>query len=132
MTKTFKLKIITLDKIVVDKEIEKLFTKTAYGEIEFLPGYAESIISTVPCITKICDENGSTEEVFTSKGIINIKNNELTFLCDAAEYPEEIDFERAEKAKKRAENRLSEKEKYDIKTAEAALQRAIVRLSLKK
>ena len=132
MAKTFKLKIITLDKIVVDKEIEKLFTKTAYGEIEFLPGYAESIISTVPCITKICDENGSTEEVFTSKGIINIKNNELTFLCDAAEYPEEIGFERAEKAKKRAENRLSEKEKYDIKRAEAALQRAIVRLSLKK
>lgn len=35
MAKTFKLKIITLDKIVVDKEIEKLFTKTAYGEIEF-------------------------------------------------------------------------------------------------
>ena len=99
MAKTFKLKIITLDKIVVDKEIEKLFTKTAYGEIEFLPGYAESIISTVPCITKICDENGSTEEVFTSKGIINIKNNELTFLCDAAEYPE-IDFERAEKLKR--------------------------------
>ena len=132
MAKTFKLKIITLDKIIVDKEIEKLFTKTAYGEIEFLPGYAESIISTVPCITKICDENGSTEEVFTSKGIINIKNNELTFFCDAAEYPEEIDFERAEKAKERAEKRISEKEKYDIKRAEAALQRAIVRLSLKK
>ena len=132
MAKTFKLKIITLDKIVVDKEIEKLFTKTAYGEIEFLPGYAESIISTIPCITKICDENGSIEEVFTSKGIINIKNNELTFLCDAAEYPEEIDFERAEKAKERAENRLLEKEKYDVKRAEAALQRAIVRLSLKK
>ena len=132
MAKTFKLKIITLDKIVIDKEVEKLFTKTDYGEIEFLPGYAESIISTIPCITKICDENGSIEEVFTSKGIINIKNNELTFLCDAEEYPEEIDFERAEKARERAENRLLEKEKYDVKRAEAALQRAIVRLSLKK
>ena len=132
MAKTFKLKIITLNKTVVDKDVEKLFTKTQLGEIEFLSGYAPSIISTVPCITKIWDEDGTTEEIFTSKGIINIKNNELIFFCDAAEYPEEIDFERAEKAKERAEKRISEKEKYDVIRAEAALQRAIVRLSLRK
>lgn len=132
MAKAFRVKIVTLSKTVVDEDVEKLFTKTQFGEIEFLPGYAPSILSTVPCITKICDENGNMRELFTSKGVINIKNNELIFCCDAAEYPEEIDFQRAEKAKERAQKRISEKEKYDVTRAEAALQRAIVRLSLKK
>lgn len=132
MAKTFRVKILTLSKTLIDKQVEKLFTETEFGKIEFLSNYAPSIVSTKACITKIINENGEEEDLFTSEGIININNNELMFCCDSAEFPQDIDFERAERAKERAEKRLAEKDKFDVARAQRALARANVRLNFKR
>ena len=96
MAKTFKVKILTPSKVVVEGEIEKVFTRTSNGQLEFLAGHAPIIVSTVPCVTILHDSEGNTREIFTSKGVISISKNELTFCCDAAEFAEEIDLARAE------------------------------------
>lgn len=59
------------------------------------------------------------------------QNNEATLMADAFELEGEIDLDRAEKAKQRAEDRLKSKdENLDIKRAELALLRAINRIGV--
>lgn len=132
MAKTFKVMILTPSKVVLEEDVEKIFTSTVDGSIEFLPGHAATILSTVPCITRVYDATGNKKELFTSKGIINFSNNSMSFCCDAAEFPEEVDLSRAEAAKERAEAKIKDYSKFDVKRAEAALARANMRIELKK
>lgn len=130
MTKTLNMKILTIDNIVFHGDIEKLFITTPNGQMEFLYGYAPSIVSTVPCIGTIVDDQGRKRQFFSSEGVININKNEVKFCCDSAEFKESIDIERAKNAKKRAEKRISDPSKYNIKRAELALLRANLRIKL--
>jgi F-type H+-transporting ATPase subunit epsilon len=61
-----------------------------------------------------------------------VSNNKVTFLVESAEYGNDIDVERALRAKERAEKRLAQAqqsaEKINRVRAEAALQRALARL----
>lgn len=131
MAKTFKLKILSLDRVVLEKEVEKVFSKTASGELQFLCGHAPIIISTIPCVTVIIDSEGNKIEMATSKGIINMIDNELSFCLDSVELEEEIDLDRAIASKKRAEERINDSSKYDIERAKLSLARAITRIDFK-
>lgn len=131
MAKTFKLKIVSLNKEVFEDNVEKFFVKTKNGGMEILNSHAPMIASTIPCISRIVDDAGNTTDLFTSKGVLNVMNNEVVFCLDAAETADEIDLERAKKAKERAEKRLSEPSKYDVERAKLALVRAITRINFK-
>ncbi|MGG7076374.1 ATP synthase F1 subunit epsilon [Clostridium sardiniense] len=131
MANTFKLKIMTPDKVKIDEEVLSLTTKTSEGKFEILANHASIVVNTVPCVTEVTKANGEKIQVATSVGIIGFKNNELNFCCRSAETKEELDSGRAEEAKQRAEKRLSD-EKFDQERAKAALDRALARLELKK
>ena len=132
MAKTFILKILTPSKMVVNEEVEKVFVNTINGMVEFLPNHAPIIMSTVPSVTVFYDKVGTKKELFTSRGVINLSNNEIMFCSDAAELVEDIDLARAEEAKGRAEERLKDSSKFDVARAQAALIRANIRIGLKK
>ena len=131
MAKTFKLKILSLDKVVLEEEVEKVFVKTVGGELEILCNHASIIISTIPCVTVIFDKDGNKIELVTSKGVINMVNNELTFCLGSAELAEEIDLDRAKDAKERAEERIKDSSNYDVERAKLSLARAITRINFK-
>ena len=62
-------------------------------------------------------------------GFIEIQKERITILAEDANWPEEIDIERAKAAKQRAEERLSKREAgLDVLRAEAALKRAMARI----
>ena len=66
-------------------------------------------------------------------GFAEILPEKVTLLAEVAEWPDEIDVERAEAAKKRAEERLASKaESVDVMRAELALRRALVRMDIAK
>lgn len=132
MSKTLKVKIITLNNIFVKENITKIFIKSHDGKVEIMPGHAPMIISIVPNITVLENENGDKIELFTSKGVVNISKDEVIFCCDAAETKEEIDLERAKKSKERAEDRLKDSQIYDAERAKLALERANLRINFKK
>lgn len=132
MSKYMTLNIITPDKKLYSAQIEKLITENIDGKIEILYNHINMITFLNPSITEFIEENNKKTKLFTSYGIMNVKNNTITLSCDAAEWSQEIDYERAENAKKRAEKRLKDKDKdMDVERAEAALKRALVRLQLK-
>jgi F-type H+-transporting ATPase subunit epsilon len=132
MAKTLKVKIITLNKVVMEKEDVKRFaSKAVNSNLEILSNHAPIIASTIPSTTIIEGTDGSKVELFTSKGVISVRNNELVFCCDAAELASDIDLERAMQSKERAENRLKDESKYDVQRAKLALVRALARIDLK-
>jgi F-type H+-transporting ATPase subunit epsilon len=77
--------------------------------------------------------DGQVFEYSIAGGIINVKDNSAQILAESFESKEEIDLERAENSKQRAEDRLASKDpNIDIKRAEIALKKAINRISLVK
>lgn len=132
MEKAFSLQIITPSDVIYEGNIQKLFLKDINGELEILANHENMIISTIPYATKFITEDNETKELFVSSAIVKIVNGEVTICTDAAEFPDQIDFERAEAAKKRAEQRINDAEKYEKEIYRLALQRAIERLKLKK
>ena len=76
-------------------------------------------------------ENGVREEYAVAGGMFYFRDNSAEILTDAIENKNDIDVERAESAKARAESRLSgDNPNYDLQRAEIALEKALNRLSL--
>lgn len=86
---------------------------------------------TISALT-IIGEKGERKEYAISGGMLQFANNEVRILTDTIEGEEEIDLERARKAKERAEKRLqSQDTNINMKRAEVALQKAINRINVK-
>lgn len=131
MVDTLKLNIITPERKVFDGEVNELTTENEIGRLEILPNHVPMVTSLVPTVTTFTTKDGKKLKLFTSTGVLKIENNELNLLSEAAEWPEEIDINRAEEAKKKAEQLLSEKENVDYKRAELKLKRALARIRVK-
>ena len=133
MGKSIKLNIVAPGREVLTEEIVSLATTEGDGKIEFLANYAPTIIATIPTITTYTTIDGNKKKLFTSSGIVYIKDNIINFCCDSFNLPEEIDRDRAEQSLKRAQERLNNKEKnnIDIERAKRAEARAKARLELK-
>ena len=85
-----------------------------------------------PGVLKIHEE-GEVKEAALISGFIEILPERITIMAEVAEWPDEIDANRAEEARIRAERRLKEESgEIDTMRAELALRRALVRLSLRK
>ena len=128
--KTFTLQIISPTRIFFDEEVDMVEMRTTEGEIGVLAGHIPLTASVEPGVVKIHQEV-KVREAALLDGFVEIRGNKVTVLAEACEWPENIDGKRANEARIRAERRLAEKNpQTDIDRAEAALKRALVRLSL--
>jgi len=132
MDNKFHLTIITPDREFFLGNVVELNCEGSEGHFGILPNHAAMISTIIPTVTTFKDVEGKQYTAFTSDGVFKVNNNKAILLCNAAEWPEEIDIGRAEKAKERAEHRLSEKnENLDTQRAKLALLRSLVRLKIK-
>lgn len=122
------LNINTPDKSFYHGEILRFFTENSEGKFEILPHHASLLTYLKPNVSSFIDAQGNEKKFFNSEGILFVKDSIITLNIDAAEWPEDIDLERAKKAKERAEKRLNGKDGMDVKRAQAALIRAMVRI----
>ncbi len=131
MKKIFSLQIITPSHIVFEGNIQKLFLRSSTGELEVLAHHENMIISTVPAVTRFFDEEGKEKKLFVSSAIVQIFNGSVKVCTDAAEFPDQIDFQRAEEAQQRAIDYLKHAESYEKEIYSLSLVRAVERLKLK-
>ena len=130
--KTFTLQIISPTRIFFDEEVDMVEMRTTEGEIGVLAGHIPLTAIVEPGVVKIHQE-GKVREAALLDGFVEIRGNKVTVLAEACEWPDEIDANRAEEARIRAERRLKEESgEIDTMRAELALRRALVRLSLRK
>ncbi len=126
----FLLEIITPRGIYLNEEVDSLTIKLGSGYRTFLKGHIP-LIGSLAYAPMHLVKNGKLEEYAVHGGAINVTKEKISVVCNAIENKKDIDKARALAAKERAEKRLKDKDQnLDIKRAQLALQRALIRLEL--
>jgi len=123
--------IVTAERLVLSEEgVEEVVAPGIEGELTVLPMHAPLLTMIKPGVMRIVKANDETEMAITG-GFLEVRDDRVTILADAAERAEEIDVARAEEARRRAERELEQRETdVDLARVAAELQRALLRLKV--
>jgi F-type H+-transporting ATPase subunit epsilon len=121
--------IVTAERLVVSEEgVDEVVVPGIEGELTVLPMHAPLLTMIKPGVMLIKRGSDETEMAITG-GFLEVREDKLTILADAAERAEEIDVARAEEARRRAEQQLERHDsEADLVRAAAQLQKALLRL----
>lgn len=125
-----RCEIVSQDRIVFQGDVDIVVLPGVEGVMGVLPDHAPLL--SVLQYGYITVRMGREEEVFTvAGGVVEVQPDQVTVLADAAENVEEIDVQRAEAARRRAEEALQKESGGDSDrqlTLQAALRRSMLRL----
>ena len=131
MEKLF-LEVVTPENVLVSQDVDMVIAPGIEGEFGVLPGHVLFLSGIVP--GELRYTAGSEKGLlFVTSGFAEVSNDRVSVLVDAAERATDIDIERARRAIERARERLAlerGREDVDFRRAEAALQRALMRLKV--
>ena len=126
---TFQLVIVTPRGCYLDEQVESLNVKLSGGYVTILPKHTPMIgaLGYGPMHIK---KDGETIYYALHGGALHVTNEKVTLMVNTIEREDEIDLERAKKAKERAEERLKSRgDGIDLKRAKMALYRALSRIN---
>ena len=125
---TIKVDIVTAERLVFSEDADIVMVPGVDGELGILPHHAPIMTMIKP--GEVLVRKGAEEySLAVSGGFLEVKPDHITILADAAERADEIDIARAEAAKKRAEEKLTNRTaETDSANAEASLRRALARI----
>lgn len=130
MASTFRLQIVTPSGIFYDDEVEMTVVRTTEGDLGILKDHMLTVSPLKIGKAKI-KKDGKFREAAIAEGFVQVEAEYTRVITDSAEWPEEIDVNRAEAAKERAEKRLTNsKSETDTARAEIALKKALNRLDV--
>ncbi len=124
-----RLQIITPMKTILDEEVDSVILSTTEGEMGVLYDH-EPVVVLLGYKTLSYTQDEVKKYATTLGGFAEITKDRVVILTDASEFADQIDLERAKKAKERAEKRLVDSN-MDHLRAEIALKKAIARINLK-
>ncbi len=127
------LKITTPERKVFDQQVDSVSIPTRQGEITVLPEHIPLISLLAPGELHIKVDNNE-EFMAVSGGFIEVGKNSVTILADSADLATEIDLEKVEEARARAEKLLTEKidDQEEYAAVVANLEREMARLKVGK
>ncbi|NWQ40981.1 F0F1 ATP synthase subunit epsilon [Bacillus sp. EB106-08-02-XG196] len=130
--KTIEVSVVTPNGPVYESDVEMVITKAQSGELGILPGHIPMVAPLAIGVVRMKKNGKEQDLIAVSGGFLEVRPDKVTILAQAAERAEDIDVERALRAKERAEQRMKEQkvEDIDFRRAELALQRAINRLTV--
>jgi F-type H+-transporting ATPase subunit epsilon len=109
--------------------VESVVVRLVDGDIGVYANHAFFIAPVCAGVVKIKDKKGGERFAFVSEGVLEVKGHKTVLMVDAAEWPSEIDAERAALAKNKAEEKLaSSAPKFELDNAKTSLKRAEARL----
>ena len=133
---TIKLEVVSPDRVVYANDIAMLIVRSTAGELGILPRHAPLVTGLIPHAMRGKLPVESEERLLAvAGGFMEVTPEKITVLASAAEEPEAIDVNRAQRAYQRAKERIAafhqsvpESTDIDMGRAELALQRAKARL----
>jgi F-type H+-transporting ATPase subunit epsilon len=131
MADKIKLRVVTPNRLLLDEEVDEVTAPGELGEFGVLPNHIAFLSTLVP--GEMSYKLGSNRKsLAVSGGYAEVLDNVMTVLAPAAEFPDEIDNARAQRAQERAEKLMTElnPEEKDWKMAEEAFRRAHVRIQV--
>lgn len=129
----FDVEIITPDRVFYTGDATMIEFNTTAGEIGVYKRHIPLTTVLAPGIVKIHKEGAEDVIAAVHSGFAEILPEKVTLLAEIAEWPNEIDKDRAQAALNRAQERLTNRtEAIDVKRAEFALRKALVRIDIAK
>ena len=123
----FEVEIITPDREFYRGEVSMIEFTTTDGQIGVYKHHIPLTTVLAPGIVTLTEAEGKREAAVHA-GFAEVLGDKVTLMAEIAEWPDEIDANRAKQAEERARRRLNEKAKdLDYKRAEIALKKALVR-----
>jgi len=127
---TLRLEIVTPERKVYEQDVDMVVVKGVAGELGILPNHIPLVTPLKVAPVKAKKPGGGEDFIAVHSGFMEVSKDKVVILAEVAELPGEIDVERAKRAKERAEQRLGDKDHYDFRRAEIALQKAMTRISI--
>ncbi|OIP27451.1 MAG: F0F1 ATP synthase subunit epsilon [Dehalococcoidia bacterium CG2_30_46_19] len=127
---TLRLEIVTAERTVFADDVSEVVAWGVEGQLGILPHHAPLMTMLQPgdLLIKKDDEE---HYLAISGGFLEVRPDKVIILADACERAEEIDVERAEAARHRAEEILKTRPpEMDTAAAEAALRRSLARIKV--
>ncbi|EKU71002.1 F0F1 ATP synthase subunit epsilon [Selenomonas sp. F0473] len=129
---TIQLEIVSPDRVVYAADIDMLIARSTGGEIGILPKHIPLVTGLQPHAMRI-HVDGGTEQLFAvAGGFMEVTPEKITVLATAAEEPDEIDINRAQRAYDRAQERLKRLREGGAEDGGAAIDEARATLALKR
>lgn len=130
---TFSLSIGTPDGLLFSGEVERVVCRSITGDLAILAGHMNYCTALGMGEAHIVLPDGQTKRAACIGGMLTMMNGSCSLLATTWEWADDIDKERAERARKKAEDKLAQSEltEQEYKLFKAKLQRALVRLSVK-
>ena len=130
---TFPLRIGTPDGLLYEGDVERVKVRSITGDLAILAGHMNYCTSLGMGEAYIVLPDGTKRSAACIGGMLTVMDGACHLLATTWEWAEDIDEERAKRAKERAEERIAEGNLSDkeLRIAEAKLCRALVRLSFK-
>ena len=131
-----QLQIVSADRSLVNEQVDEVQVPGANGYLGILPGHTP-LLATLQVGTLWYRQGQEKHYLAIAFGFIEVLPDRVTVLADVGERAQEIDVQRAERAKQRAEQRLAQAPQphlsqgdLDIERARIALLKALVRLNV--
>ena len=130
MAALFTFEVHTPYRLFYSGSVEAIVLTLVDGEAAVYANHSHFTAPVAPCLLKIKDRNGEWKTAFSSDGILEVTSTKTVLVTDTAEWPGEIDYERAKASKERAKETLKEEGllKFEAETAATALKRANMRI----
>ena len=127
---TFTMQVVSMDGPVFDGEVQRVKLRTIDGDIAVLARHTNYCSAIGMGTAELTMEDSSRRRAACIGGMISVMNGQCRVLPTTWEWEDEIDVDRAERAKKRAEERLQDAKisTQERVRMEAKLYRALVRL----
>lgn len=130
---TFLVEIVTPERKVYEETANMVSVTGVEGELGILPNHIPLVTPLRIAPVTIKRDGGKVDVVAVNGGFIEVRKDKVVILAESAEMATDIDVDRAEAAKQRAQQRLAARQdEIDFRRAERALQRAMNRLEITK
>ncbi|MDP7618663.1 MAG: F0F1 ATP synthase subunit epsilon [Dehalococcoidia bacterium] len=126
------LQIITLDRVTYEDDVDLVVLPGIDGQLGVLPRHAPTV-TALQAGEVVARKSGEEALIAVTGGFVQVSPESVVVLADAAEHAEEIDIERAQAARDRAQQRVEERPPMtdvDVARAESALARSLIRLKV--
>lgn len=131
--RTFLLKIGTPDGLLFEGQVQRVVCRSITGDLAILAGHCNFCTALGMGEAHVEMEDGSRRNAACIGGMLSMMNGSCRLLATTWEWQDQIDLERAARARRRAEELLAKGglTEKEYRMAQAKLQRALVRLSIK-
>jgi F-type H+-transporting ATPase subunit epsilon len=128
------VEVVTAERsLLAETDVDMVIAPAAEGEVGILPRHAPLLATLNPGLLRI-KKDGQESELVVGGGFLQVNQDRVLVLADAAERAEEIDAERAEAARQRAQVALTEAARggspAQVSAARTALRVSMARLDV--